>query len=340
MSDDTSTGNQAQSQNQNQGSAQSQTQNAAQGSTWERRTIEQVLLAHVKEQRSARRWGIFFRMSTFAVLLLAVLGLYQKERVQPVMSSHAHTALIDIYGEIDGSEKANADNVRAALRTAFQNKQVKGIVLRINSPGGSPVQARQIYNEIRAQRLEHPNIKVYAAIEDIGASAAYLIACAADEIYADQTSIVGSIGAKIESFGFVGLLEKAGVERRHYLGGQYKNALDPFSVEDPVVKAQVVAEVEATHQAFIHNVREGRGTRLQETDLLFSGLFWGGEAALKLGLIDGFADAQAIAKDKIQAKDLVNYGSDDLLDKIARRIGASIASRLSMDAGLKPQGVR
>jgi len=304
--------------------------------SWERQTMQNVLVEHLKEQRRARRWGIFFRLVTIVLLLAVVGGIYQKDRSQHAIPTREHTALIDIYGAIDAGEDANADNIRASLRSAFQSKHAKGVILRINSPGGSPVQARQIYNEIRGLKKEYPETKVYAVIEDIGTSAAYLIACAADEIYADETSLVGSIGAKMEGFGFVDLLQKIGVERRTYVSGKYKDVLDPFAPVDPEAKAFVLAQIKSTHDAFIGNVREGRGKRLKETELLFSGLFWSGQQALTLGLIDGFADAQHVAKELIHAKDLIDYSPGmNFLDKIARRVGATMVSLLAAQQGVR-----
>ncbi len=307
---------------------------------WERQTIQNVLLEHLQEQRRARRWGIFFKVATLLVVFIFVLGFYPRDHSQPSVSGRAHTALVNVYGAIDADEEANADSIRAALRSAFQSKQAKGVVLRINSPGGSPVQARQVYNEIRALRKQYPATKIYAVIEDMGTSAAYLIACAADEIYADETSLVGSIGVKVESFGFVELMQKAGVERRAYTAGKYKNVLDPFSPMDEIEKQHILAELQLTHDAFIQNVREGRGKRLQENELLFSGLFWSGTRALKMGLVDGFGDAEYVAKELVKAKELLDYTPDiNLFDKIARRVGASVGTALS-GMSLSKQGLR
>ena len=297
---------------------------------WERQTIQNVLMEHLHEQRRARRWGIFFKLVTL-VIMIAVLGsVYAKDRSQVAVSTHEHTAVVNIYGAIAADEEANADTIRDALRSAFQSKQAKGVVLRINSPGGSPVQARQVYNEIRALRKQYPNTKIYAVIEDMGTSAAYLIACAADQIFADETSLVGSIGVKMESFGFVDLMQKAGVERRAYTSGKYKDILDPFAPMGEVEKQHILEELKVTHDAFIQNVRQGRGKRLQENELLFSGLFWSGSRALKLGLIDGFGDADFVAQTLVKAKDLVDYTPDiNLIDKLTRRMGASVGAALS-----------
>lgn len=307
----------------------------------EQKILQTVLLEHIKEQRRARRWSIFFKLVLFGILLLVFASIYNRELPQPVVTSLPHTAVIDIYGEITAEEPANADDIRDVLKAAFENKHVKGVILRINSPGGSPVQARQIYAEIQNLRKRHPNIKIYAAIEDLGTSAAYLIAAAVDGIYADKTSLVGSIGVKIDSFGFVEGMQKIGVERRLYTAGKYKGILDPFSPRNPEEEAFINEQLRTVHMAFIQNVREGRGNRLRETPDIFSGLFWSGEQALGLGLIDGFGDAQTIAREIIKVENLVDYSPNaNLLDRLARRIGASVGQALSSNSGLMQKGAR
>lgn len=301
-------------------------------SHWERQTIQKVLMEHVIEQRRSRRWGIFFKLLlTTAALMLLYYTVFNKDLPQPVMTNQDHTAFIEIYGEIDANQKNNADTFREALKNAFQNKHAKAIILRINSPGGSPVQARMIYDEIKYLRAKYPDTKVYATIEELGTSAAYLVACAADAIYADQTSIVGSIGVRIDSFGFVDAMKKVGVERRLYTAGKYKGALDPFSPRNPTEDGFVDEQLRYVHKAFIQNVREGRGERLKEKDNsdLFTGQFWVGEVALNLGLIDGFGDAYSVARNVVQAENLIDYTpSSNLLDRLANRLGASMASTL------------
>lgn len=295
---------------------------------WEGEVIQKVLLEHINEQRRARRWGIFFKLLVIAfVIILFASFSSKKDAPPPVTIARHHTALIDVYGEIDANEQANADDIRQALRSAFENKLVKGVVIRINSPGGSAVQARQVYDEIKVLRQKHQNTKIYAAIEDVGTSAAYLIACATDEIYSDKTSFVGSIGAKIDSFGFVEAMQKIGVERRIYSSGQFKNILDPYSQSSPEETAFVISQVESAHRAFIENVIEGRGNRIDPNDTsLFSGLFWSGDNALKLGLIDGFGDTYFIARELLKTENIVDYTPRiSFFDKIARRVGASIA---------------
>lgn len=298
------------------------------GAHWERQTIQKVLLEHLKEQRRARRWGIFFKLIIIAFvigLLFWVMGGGNKDLPPPVLTK-AHTAVIDVRGEILPEQDASADNIRVALKSAFDNKNVKGVVLRINSPGGSPVQARQIYDDIMLLKAKHPAVKVYAAIEELGTSAAYLIAAATDFIYADETSLIGSIGVRMDSFGFVDTMQKLGVERRAYTAGVYKNFLDPFLPRNPANDQIINAQLKLVHQAFIQNVRDGRGARLKETPDIFSGLFWTGEQALALGLIDGFGDAQYVAREIVKTENIVDYTpSAGLLDRLANRIGATMS---------------
>lgn len=300
-------------------------------SHWERQTIQKLLLEHVVEQRRARRWNLFFKILVVMVIAYFLIVTINKELPQPVMLNQAHTALIDINGEIDASQQNNADNIRDSLKSAFENKNVKGVIIRINSPGGSPVQSRHIFDEIWAYRLKYPKTKVYATIEEIGTSAAYLVACASDAIYADQTSLVGSIGVKIDSFGFVDAMHKFGVERRLYTAGKFKGSLDPFSPRNPAEDVFITHQLDLVHKAFINNVRQGRGDRLKEAENpdIFSGQFWVGEDALKLGLIDGFGDAYFVAREIIKAPNLVDYSpSSTIFDRLANRLGASVAQSL------------
>lgn len=307
----------------------------------EQKILQTVLLEHITEQRRARRWSIFFKLIFVGLFVFLFSSFYNRDLPQPVSLAQPHTAVIDIYGEIAAEEAANADDIRDALKAAFTSKQVKGVVLRINSPGGSPVQSRQIFSEIRNLKKQYPHTKIYAAIEDLGTSAAYLIAAAVDNIYADKTSIVGSIGVKIDSFGYVDGMKKIGVERRLYTAGKYKGILDPFSPRNPEEEAFINEQLKTVHLAFIENVREGRGNRLRENPDIFSGLFWSGQQALSLGLIDGFGDAQFIAKELIKFENLVDYTPNPtLLDKLSRRIGASVGQALSLNAGLIQKGAR
>jgi protease-4 len=303
------------------------------------RLLEKVLLSSVQEQRRARRWGIFFKLLTFAYLFVALAVFSPRFDFQGAAGSgDAHTALIEITGMIADKEQASADNVVTALRRAFEDSRTKGVVLRINSPGGSPVQSGYIYDEIRRLRGEHPDIKVYAVITDLGASGAYYIASAADAIYADKASLVGSIGVTAAGFGFVGTMEKLGVDRRVYTAGEHKAFLDPFqpAKEDEVRFWQQV--LETTHRQFIDSVKKGRGERLKDAEHpeLFSGLVWSGEQALELGLIDGLGSASSVARDVVGAKDLVDFTiQESPFDRFAKRLGAGVAAHLSLLMGLQ-----
>jgi protease-4 len=306
--------------------------------------LEKAVLAGVQEQRRARRWGIFFKILTFAYLFIA-LALFS-----PVMDfqkqaarSENHTALIEIRGMIADKEEASADNIITSLRTAFEDPKTKGVVLRINSPGGSPVQSSYVFNEIRRLRGEHPGIKVYAVITDLGASGAYYIASAADQIYADKSSLVGSIGVTASGFGFVGVMEKLGVDRRIYTSGQHKAFLDPFQPqkEDETVFWQGV--LDTTHKQFIASVKLGRGDRLKVEGHpeLFSGLIWSGEQALELGLIDAYGNASQVARDVIGEKEMVDYTvQDNPFDRFAKRIGASVAENMAIWMGFQGPALR
>ncbi|TBW48052.1 S49 family peptidase [Marinobacter halodurans] len=295
--------------------------------------IEKLVLSMQSEQRKSRRWGIFFKSLTF-IYLFALLFLL-KVPVESGLKAAAgpHTAVVEINGPIAADEEANADDVIAALRDAFEATEAKAVLLRINSPGGSPVQAGYINDEIERLKGEHPDKKVYAVISDIGASGAYYIAVAADEIYADKASLVGSIGVVAGGFGFTGLMDKLGVERRLYTAGKNKAFLDPFSPEKPGEVAFWQNVLETTHQQFIEQVREGRGDRLKENDQLFSGLVWTGEQALGLGLIDGLGSARYVAREVVGEKKMVDYSRKpspfkQLVDDLGVSVGSGLAQAL------------
>jgi len=277
------------------------------------------------ERRRKRRWAIFFK-SIFWGYLLVLLYLFwpshKLENAVASVSSAPFSAVIEVMGEIADDKPASSENIITALDSAFKDKETKGIILRINSPGGSAVQASDIYNAIMAKRKMHPDVKVYAVIEDMGASAAYFIASAADAIYANPASLVGSIGVLIDGFGVPDLMTKLGVERRLITAGRHKGFLDPFSVENPEEKVIAEAMIEEIHQYFIDSVKKGRGDRLKKDPTLFSGLVWNGFQAKKLGLIDDFADIRKVAHDVIGAGELVTFGSErDIIDEVAHKFG-------------------
>jgi protease-4 len=265
------------------------------------------------------------------IVLIAIItySLMHQENADPVLASKPHTASIKVFGEITHNDPASRENIRAALKKAFEHDHVKAIVLRINSPGGSPVQSRQIYDDIRYFKEKYPDIKIYAAIEDMGTSAAYLIAAATDAIYADKTSLVGSIGVKIDSFGAVEGIHKLGIERRLYTAGKYKAILDPFSPQNAEETAFIESQLKSVHQAFIENVKAGRGKRLSKSPDLFTGLFWCGEQALPLGLIDGFGDVHYIARELAKAPEVIDYThSSGLWDRLSDKVGSQVAIKL------------
>lgn len=296
---------------------------------WERQTIEKLALSAIAEQKRSRRWGIFFKSLTF--IYLFVLLFYGMDWIGGSgKSSLDHTALIDIQGVIGSSDEVNADSVISSLEEAYESKHTKGVILRINSPGGSPVQAGIINDEIKRQRKLHPKIPVYAVVEDVCASGGYYIAVAADKIYVDKASIVGSIGVLMDGFGFTGAMQKFGVERRLMTAGQNKAMLDPFSPVNP--KHQELAQnmLNQIHQQFITVVREGRGKRLKETPETFSGLFWSGESSIQMGLADAYGSSDYVAREVIKEENIVDFTSrEGFADRFAKRLGASISQSFS-----------
>ncbi|WP_223530327.1 S49 family peptidase [Pseudomonas sp. GL-R-19] len=306
--------------------------------------LEKTLLAGIQEQRRSRRWGIFFKSLTF-VYLFGAIALFSPlmDMEKAATLSANYTALIDVAGMIADKEPASADNIVGSLRAAFEDKKVKGVILRINSPGGSPVQSGYVYDEIRRLRGLHPDIKLYAVISDLGASGAYYIASAADQIYADKASLVGSIGVTAAGYGFVGTMEKLGVERRTYTAGEHKSFLDPFLPQKPEETVFWQGVLDTTHKQFIGSVKQGRGDRLKDKEHpeLFSGLVWSGEQALPLGLIDGLGNASSVARDVIGEKELVDFTvQESPFDRFSKKLGASVAEHLAMWMGFNGPSLR
>jgi len=279
----------------------------------------------LRERRSERRWRIFFRLVWLALALAVAWGLMAQRRAMTAPSG-PHTALIEIRGEIDSESEANAENLVAALASAFEDSAAQAVVLRINSPGGSPVQAGIVNDEIHRLKGLHKK-KVYAVVEEVCASGAYYIAVAADDIYVDKASLVGSIGVLMDGFGFVGLMEKLGIERRLLTAGKNKGMLDPFSPQDETQRAYAKVMIDQVHQQFIKVVRDGRGTRLKETPDTFSGLFWNGEEAIKIGLADHFGSLDYVAREVIQAPEVIDYTpKENVAERLVKRFGASIGA--------------
>lgn len=300
--------------------------------------LEKAVLAGVQEQRRSRRWGIFFKSLTFLYLFGAVFLFGSAFQSDLKSSSDSHTALIEVRGMIADREAASADKIITALRNAFEDKGTRGVILRINSPGGSPVQSGYIYDEIKRLRQLYPAIPLYAVITDLGASGAYYIASAADHIYADKASLVGSIGVTAASFGFVETLEKLGIERRVYTSGEHKAFLDPFQPQKDSETQFWQSVLGTTHQQFIDSVKKGRGERLkwQEHPELFSGLVWSGEQALELGLVDALGSSSMVAREVIGERTLVDFTVEDSpFDRFAKHFGSSVAQQLALWLGLQ-----
>jgi len=298
--------------------------------SWEREVVTQLAESSLREQRRARRWGIFFKSLTFAYIG-AIIYMYGETSLSTASINEKHTAVVELNGVIADNEEANADNIITALREAFDNKNSAGIILRINSPGGSPVQSGYIYDEIRRLREENPDTPLYAVVTDICASGGYYIASAADKIYADKASIVGSIGVRMDNFGFVDAMNKLGVERRTLTAGENKALLDPFLPENEKAKAHMQTMLSEIHQQFIESVKLGRGDRLDTSvDGIFSGLIWTGEAAVNIGLVDELASSSYVAREVIGEETMVNYTvKDDILERFAERLGSTVAQVIS-----------
>ncbi|MEY3220637.1 MAG: hypothetical protein RIT27_1994 [Pseudomonadota bacterium] len=294
---------------------------------WERETIKQIALAQVTEQRRARRWGIFFKFLGF-MYLFAILALVKFDwESEDLTGEKKHTAIVDVKGLIASNTEASAEKVIKSLKAAFKDDKTAGVIVRINSPGGSPVQANYIYQEMQRLRKEYPKIPLYAVVTDLCASGGYYIAVGAEKIFVDKSSLIGSIGVVMSSFGFVNTLEKLGVERRLFTAGENKGFLDPFSPQKTEEVDHVKTLLNQLHDNFINVVKEGRGDRLQLTnEKLFSGFIWAGEEAIKLGLVDEVSTTQKVAKDLIKAEKLVNFTPRrDLFERMAEKMSTAVA---------------
>ena len=295
--------------------------------SWERKVLEDLAFAALKEQRTSRRWGYVFK-GLMLLYLVAIFTLMNPSG-DVAINSEEHTALVEINGVIAADAEANADMVVTGIRDAFDNPSAQGLILRMNTPGGSPVQSGIINDEIKRLQATRPDFPIYAVIQDVCASGGYYIAVAADEIYADKASIVGSIGVRMDSFGFTDTIKTLGIERRSLTAGENKSFLDPFMpMKDKDIK-HAHTMLDTIHQQFISVVKEGRGDRLKDDPDLFSGLFWSGEQALTLGLIDGLANSSTVARDVIGAEDIVDYTPrPNYLDRFAGSLGATLSNVL------------
>jgi len=294
---------------------------------WERGVLEKLAFESLAEQRRSRRWKVILSLgwlSFMFLLLFVAMGWTGGKHDAGTLEKH--TSLVELKGVIAADSKASADKIIGALQQAYKDKNTQGVVLRINSPGGSPVQAGYINDEIKRLRMQHKDIPFYVVVQDICASGGYYVAAAADKIFVDKASIVGSIGVLMDGFGFTGVMDKLGVERRLITAGQNKGFLDPFSPANPQqqkIAGEMVAEI---HQQFIKVVKEGRGNRLKETPDIFSGLVWSGEKSVELGLADGLGSLDYVAREVIKAEQVVDYTPDDTFsEQLARKLGASAA---------------
>ena len=296
---------------------------------WEKQALEKLAFSSVQEQRRARRWIIFFKSLTFLylfILLFLGLGWFGDNGVA---ISGKHTALVELRGEISANSISSADNINTGLQNAFKDKKTQGVILRINSPGGSPVQAGYINDEIRRLRAEYPDIPLYAVIEDVCASGGYYVAAAADKIYVDKASIVGSIGVLMNGFGFTGTMKKLGIERRLLTAGENKGFLDPFSPPDPQQQQYAREMLKDIHQQFIQVVQQGRGERLRNVPEIFSGIVWTGQKSIELGLADALGSAEYVAREIIKAEDIVDYtAKESFAERFAKRLGSATANAL------------
>ena len=301
-----------------------------QNNNWERGVMEKLAMSAIQEQRRARHWGIFFKTLTFGylfIILFVFMGWFDSR--EAALGGGKHTALVDMQGVIAPDSQANADNLIPSLQDAFEDKNTEGVILRINSPGGSPVQAGQINDEIRRLRAKHPGIPLYAVVEDVCASGGYYVAVAADRIFVDKASLIGSIGVLMDGFGFTGTMEKLGVERRLITAGENKGFLDPFSAADPAQQKFAKQMLTEIHQQFIDVVRQGRGKRLKETPDTFSGLVWNGQRGVEMGLADGYGSIESVARDVIKVEKIVDFTmKESFADRLAKRFGAGVASAL------------
>jgi len=302
---------------------------------WARAVLEKIALEGLTEQRRRRRWGIFFKLVFFGYLGIVLVYLVDWGQAEGKLGDgKSHTALVQLNGVIQAKGDASAERIISGLQSAFEDKGTQGVILRINSPGGSPVQSGIINDEMRRLRQLHPAIPLYVVVEDTCASGGYYVAAAADKIFVDKASVVGSIGVLMDGFGFTGTMEKLGVERRLLTAGANKGFLDPFSPQSAEQKLYAQVMLDDIHQQFIDSVRRGRGKRLKETPEMFSGLMWTGAKSIEMGLADGYGTVDSVARDIIKAEDVRDYTvKQNLAEKFARQFGADMAEGVSSVIG-------
>ena len=309
---------------------------------WERGLIEKLATAALKEQRRARLWGIFFKLLTFAYVTLILIMTVDWQARTDLAGGKKHTALVELNGIIAPGAEASAEKIMTGLQAAFKDKNTQGVILRINSPGGSPVQAQTIYDEMRRLRKQYPEIPLYVVVEDVCASGGYFVAVGADRIFVAKASIVGSIGVLMNGFGFTGLMDKLGVERRLITAGENKGMLDPFSPVDQKDVQHAKVLINDVHQQFITAVKEGRGKRLKESPDMFSGLIWTGEKSVDLGLADAIGSLESVARDVVKAEDIVDFTQkENIGERLAKRFGMGAASAvMEFFVRASPAGIR
>ena len=316
----------------NEENAQTHSHNTPSGtepSPWERGVLEKVLLESIREQRIARRWNIGFKLAFLAYIGIALWAAFKPLSSARPGGGKDHTAVIKIEGLIADGSRANADAIIRALKGAAEDAGTKGIILKMNTPGGTPVQAAYVFEAVRTLKKDHPKLPVHAVVTDLCASGGYYIAAAADKIFVNPSSIVGSIGVIMNGFGFVGAMDKLGIERRALTAGDHKALLDPFRAIQPAEQAHVQTVLDGIHQQFIAAVKEGRGARLKDNPELFSGLIWSGPEAVALGLVDGYGDVRSVAEKEIGAAELADFTeTEDWFERLSQRVGTTFAGLL------------
>lgn len=318
----------------------SATQPTPKKQNWERELLEKLAFSSLQESRKAQRWGLFFKLFTVAYLMVLLL-VYLAGNVHDKALAGKYTALVELNGVIEADGDTNADKVITGLRGAFEDTAAVGVILRANSPGGSPVQSAYIYDEIQRLRKKYPDKPLYAVIGDICASGCYYAAAAADRIYANPASLVGSIGVLMDGFGFVGAMKKLGIERRLLTAGENKGILDPFSPTDPKAQRHAQKMLNEIHQQFISAVKQGRGNALKTNREIFSGLFWTGAKARELGLVDEFGSAGSVARDVLKAEEIVDYTvQENLLQRLASRVGMAMGRSVAAELHWRGPGLR
>jgi protease IV len=310
--------------NENPGQPTPDRETAGSPNGWERSVIEKLSFEALKEQKARRRWGIFFKLLAFTYLFGVLMTVVDWGGDRDAVGIK-HTAVVRMIGTIEAGGDVSADKINSALRLAFEDKGTAGVVLQINSPGGSPVQSGIINDEVHRLRTKYPDIPLYVVVDDLCASGGYYVAAAADKIYVNKASLVGSIGVIMNGFGFTGTMDKLGVERRMITAGENKGFLDPFSPLNQKQKEHAQTLLNDIHQQFIEVVRSGRGKRLKETPEMFSGLIWTGEQSVQLGLADGYGSVDSVARDVIKADKIIDYSvKENIAERVAKKLGADV----------------